>query len=141
MLLLVKIICGFFILMVVLSGVVLPQCLQPDMTPIGLYLFGRNTGENQITLRCRWCSNFSDVQDPHLFVNSTDNPVQFRLENGLLSFNISQEMEGYYYCSASPSINGSNSVTSQEMKGYYYFSASPSINGNNSVTLIGENQA
>ena len=97
--------------MVVLSDVVLPQCLQPAMTPISLDLFGRNTGENQITLRCRWCSNSSDVQDPHLFVNSTDNPVQFRLENGLLSFNISQEMEGYYYCGDSPNVNGSNSVT------------------------------
>ena len=110
MLLSVKIICGVFILMVVLSGVALPQCMQPNMTPISLDLFGRNTGENHITLRCRWCGNFSDVQDPHLFVNSTDNPVQFRLENGLLTFNISQEMEGYYYCGASPNVNGSNSV-------------------------------
>jgi len=97
--------------MVVLSGVVLPQCLQPTVTPIRLDLLMRNTGENQITLRCRWCSNFSDVQDPHLFVNSTDNPVQFRLENGLLTFNISQEMEGEYYCGDSPNKIGSNSVT------------------------------
>jgi len=112
MTLLVKIICGLFILMVVLSDVVLPQCLQPAMTPIGLDLFGRNTGENQITLRCHWCSNSSDVQDPHLFVNSTDNPVQFkRLENGMLEYNISQELEGYYYCGASPNNIGSNNVT------------------------------
>jgi len=116
--LLVKIIYNLFILTVVLSGVVLPQCLQPTVTPIGLDLLMRNTGENQITLRCRWCSNFSDVQDTHLFVNSTDNPVQFRLEIGLLTFNISQEMEGDYYCGASP-----NNIDS------------------NSVTLIGENQA
>jgi len=115
---LVKIIYSLFILMVVLSGVVLPQCLQPAVTPIRLDLLMRNTGENQITLRCQWCSNFSDVQDPHLFVNSTDTQLQFRLENGLLTFNISQEMEGYYYCSASP-----NNIDS------------------NSVTLIGENQA
>ena len=117
MALLVKNICGLFILMVVLLDVVLPQCLHP----ICLDLIGRITdpeAANQIKLRCRWCGNFSDVQDPHLFVNSTDCPVQFSLENGLLTFDISQEMEGYYCCSASP-----NSI------------------GSNSVTLIGENQA
>ena len=108
---LVRIVCGLFILMVVLSDVVLPQCFQPAMTPIHLDLSERNIGSNQIKLSCRWCSNFSDVQDPHLFVNSTDNPVQFRLDNGSLVFNISQEMEGYYYCGASPNNISSNSVT------------------------------
>ena len=93
--------------MVVLSDVVLPQC-QP---PLRLDLFGRTTGSNQITLSCSWCNNSSNVQDPHLFVNSTDNPVQFRLKNGLLTFNISQELEGYYYCGASPNNISSNSVT------------------------------
>jgi len=118
MALLVKNIYGLFILMVVLLDVVLPQCLHP----IRLDLIGRTTdpeSANQIKLRCHWCGNFSDVQDPHLFVNSTDRPVQFsRLESGLLTFNISQEMEGDYYCGASP-----NNISSS------------------SVTLIGENQA
>ena len=109
MMLLVRIVCGIFILMVVLPDVVLPQC-HPD-TPILLDLFQRNTGSNQITLRCRWCNNFLNIQDPHLFVNSTDMPLLFRLENGLLAFTISQELEGYYYCGASPNSIGSNNVT------------------------------
>jgi len=92
--------------MVVLSDVVLPQCQTPLLLDSSL----RTTGSNQITLRCSWCSNSTYVQDPHLFVNSTDNPVQFRLENGLLTFSISQEMEGYYYCGASPNSIGSNNI-------------------------------
>jgi len=105
---LVRIVCGLFILMVVLSDVVLPQC----QSPLQLDSPVRTTGSgNQITLRCQWCSNFTFVQDPHLFVNSTDNPVQFSLENGLLTFSISQELEGYYYCGASPNSIGSNSLT------------------------------
>ena len=104
---LVRIVCGLFILMVVLSDMVLPQC-QPLLR---LDLIKTILESNQIKLSCRWCSNFSDVQDPHIFVNSMANPVQFRLENGLLAFNISQDLEGYYYCGASPNNIGSNSVT------------------------------
>jgi len=103
---LVRIVCGLFILMVVLSDVS-PQC----QSPLQLDSSVRIIGSNQITLRCQWCSNFTFVQDPHLFVNSTNNPVQFRLENGLLTFSISQELEGYYYCGASPNSIGSNSLT------------------------------
>jgi len=98
------------ILVVVLPKVTLSQCQKA--IPIWLDLFRRVAGSNQITLRCRWCSNFSYVQDPHLFINSTNTPVQFkRLENDLLTFNISQEMEGDYYCGASPNNIDSNSVT------------------------------
>jgi len=98
------------ILVVVLPKVTLSQCQQA--TPIRLDFFRRVAGSNQITLRCRWCSNFSYVQDPHLFINSTNTPVQFkRLENGMLEYNISQELEGLYYCGASPNNIDSNSLT------------------------------
>ena len=97
------------ILVVVQPKAVLPQCQQA--TPILLTFYERTPGSNQITLGCRWC-NYSNVEHPYLFINSTNMPVQFRrLENGMLEYNISQELEGLYYCGASPNNIGSNSVT------------------------------
>ena len=79
-----------------------------------LVFIGRAPDSNQITLECRMQQNSSPVTSPLFWVERSDLPRQLvnseSPQNGQITFVITQELEGMYFCSNSNSNIDSNKL-------------------------------
>jgi len=70
-----------------------------------LVFIGRGSDSNRITLECRQQQNSSPVTSPLFWVERSDLPRQLvnseSPQNGRITFVITQELEGMYFCSNS----------------------------------------
>jgi len=70
-----------------------------------LVFIGRGPDSNRITLECRQQQNSSPVTSPLFWVERSDLPRQLvnseSPQNGRITFVITQELEGMYFCSNS----------------------------------------